>query len=160
MSNDVFTALFGDVMQDGRLKVVTELEVVECANCHMVFGVPAMTLTRRRKDGKGFYCPNGHSNVYSKSETDKLKDELEETKRRLAREQSLRDQDQARAHTARREADHQARRAAAARGQVTKIKNRVGAGVCPCCNRQFQNLARHMAGQHPDWAATESREAA
>lgn len=25
----------------------------------------------------------------------------------------------------------------------------VGAGVCPCCNRTFKNLARHMAGQHP-----------
>ncbi|WP_159103999.1 hypothetical protein [Rhodopseudomonas sp. B29] len=45
------------------------------------------------------------------------------------------------------------RRAAAARGQVTKIKNRVGHGVCPCCNRTFANLARHMAGEHPGYTA-------
>lgn len=24
--------------------------------------------------------------------------------------------------------------------------------VCPCCNRTFQNVARHIAGQHPDYA--------
>jgi hypothetical protein len=27
----------------------------------------------------------------------------------------------------------------------------VANGVCPCCNRTFQNLARHMAGKHPDY---------
>jgi hypothetical protein len=36
---------------------------------------------------------------------------------------------------------------------VTKIKNRVGHGVCPCCTRSFQNLARHMASEHPTFAA-------
>jgi DNA repair exonuclease SbcCD ATPase subunit len=45
------------------------------------------------------------------------------------------------------------RRGAAARGQVTKIKNRIGHGVCPCCNRTFENLHRHMASQHPTFTA-------
>jgi hypothetical protein len=30
-------------------------------------------------------------------------------------------------------------------------KERVSAGVCPCCTRTFQNLAQHMANQHPDF---------
>jgi hypothetical protein len=34
---------------------------------------------------------------------------------------------------------------------MTRIKKRVAAGVCPCCNRSFKDLARHMAGQHPDY---------
>lgn len=31
------------------------------------------------------------------------------------------------------------------------MKNRVANGVCPCCNRHFENLERHMKGQHPDF---------
>ena len=48
------------------------------------------------------------------------------------------------------------RRASAARGQVTKLKNRAAAGVCPCCNRQFQNLKNHMATKHPEFNAPEN----
>ncbi|MBV6448554.1 hypothetical protein [Nitrosomonas sp.] len=36
------------------------------------------------------------------------------------------------------------RSARAYKGQATKIKRRVGRGVCPCCNRHFENLERHM----------------
>lgn len=49
-------------------------------------------------------------------------------------------------------AEREGRRAAAFKGQVTKIKNRVGNGVCPCCTRHFDNLHQHMQDQHPDWA--------
>ena len=38
----------------------------------------------------------------------------------------------------------------------TRLKNRVGKGVCPCCNRSFANLKRHMASQHPEFAGDES----
>lgn len=41
------------------------------------------------------------------------------------------------------------RRVSAAKGQVTKLKNRTAAGVCPCCTRSFENLKRHMATKHP-----------
>lgn len=40
-------------------------------------------------------------------------------------------------------------RVAAYKGQVTKVKRRVSKGVCPCCNRTFENLARNMESQHP-----------
>jgi hypothetical protein len=43
--------------------------------------------------------------------------------------------------------DYQVR---AARGQLTKFKKRVGRGVCPCCNRHFKDLARHMESKHPE----------
>lgn len=33
----------------------------------------------------------------------------------------------------------------------TRIKNRVKNGVCPCCNRTFENLARHMQAKHSDF---------
>lgn len=42
----------------------------------------------------------------------------------------------------------------ATKGVVTRTKNRVGKGVCPCCNRHFANVERHMASQHPEYAET------
>jgi len=125
------------------------LAVVECASCNMDFGVTQMFQKARRNDHKVFYCPKGCHNYYSgDSEEEKLRKQLE-TQR----------QQNARAWDAAREAEERAReekrRAAAARGQVTKIKKRVGGGVCPCCNRTFENLANHMKSKHAGFA-TES----
>jgi hypothetical protein len=55
-----------------------------------------------------------------------------------------------------REAKEQAeRRLSATRGVVTRIRNRVANGVCPCCNRTFADLHRHMASQHPEFVEME-----
>lgn len=37
------------------------------------------------------------------------------------------------------------------KGVATRLKNRAAHGVCPCCNRTFQQLARHMSAKHPDF---------
>ena len=37
------------------------------------------------------------------------------------------------------------------KGQLTKARKRIGNGVCPCCNRHFTNVERHMATQHPEF---------
>lgn len=42
-----------------------------------------------------------------------------------------------------------------ARGQLTKLKRRVSNGVCPCCNRSFADLHRHMTEKHPDYLTSE-----
>lgn len=41
--------------------------------------------------------------------------------------------------------------ARAYKGAATKARKRAKAGTCPCCKRTFQQLARHMASQHPDF---------
>lgn len=40
----------------------------------------------------------------------------------------------------------------AQKGQVTKLRKRAKAGVCPCCNRTFVGLQRHMAQKHPEFS--------
>lgn len=40
----------------------------------------------------------------------------------------------------------------------TRTRNRIAAGVCPCCNRTFQNLADHMRTLHADYVAAEPEE--
>lgn len=44
----------------------------------------------------------------------------------------------------------------ATKGRLTKTKKRIANGVCPCCNRHFVNLERHMTGKHPDYTKEQS----
>lgn len=94
----------------------------------------------------GIYCPLGHSWVFSgKGEADRLREENARLERvAAARQESVR--------VARDERDRAERRRAAAKGQLTKTRNRIANGVCPCCNRSFVNVERHMTTQHPDYA--------
>jgi hypothetical protein len=81
--------------------------------------------------GKAVFCPLGHEFVFN--------DTIEE---RLARERQE--------HRATRDLlAAEERSHAATKGQMTKLRKRVHAGVCPECKRTFQNLARHMESKHP-----------
>lgn len=97
-----------------------------------------------------FYCAYGHQQYYPQgdSEATILRRELDRAKQRLAhKDDQIKD--------ALDQRDTAERRRAAAQGQVTRIKNRVSNGTCPCCNRSFQNLQRHMANKHPDFKILE-----
>lgn len=109
--------------------------VEHCCNCGVAFAMTADLQKRRRGDRKSFYCPNGHGQHYTG----------------LSEEQKLRDEVQRQA-VMREAADARALRAEAERMAVTKahvkMRTRVMNGVCPCCNRTFQNLMRHMQTEH------------
>lgn len=125
------------------------LWIETCCKCGCRFGmadsIHAAALQRREQ--YTFFCPNGHGQHYTSSETeaDKLRRE-----RDMLKQQQARLVDELRQIGA--ERDHEKRRAAAWKGQTTKIKRRVQHGVCPCCNRTFADLAAHMANKHPDFA--------
>lgn len=128
--------------------------IEECCNCGMIF---AMTKDfkneklkyRHSSNRKSFYCPNGHPQFYTgETEEQKLKRELEKAERdkgwyeRRYKEESKR-------------ADHEQHRANGYKGHATRITKRAKAGVCPCCNRTFKQLAAHMATQHPQFTPME-----
>lgn len=126
-----------------------KIEIIECAGCSIDFGIGADFMARRRKDHATFYCPNGHGNAYNGPSADEKK--LAQTERELEAARSLAQREarrRERAEAKARTSDYQRR---AAKGQLTKTKKRIAAGVCPCCNRSFQNLGRHMEGQHPEY---------
>lgn len=109
----------------------TEFVVLTCCNCGMQFAMTADFRRRRLDDRKWFYCPAGHSQVFTgATEAQRLREQLERA--------------QASAAVARRERD-----------QISKahrrMRQRVANGVCPCCNRSFENLRNHMHTQHPDY---------
>lgn len=114
------------------------LTATSCGVCGIPFAIPDNHLSKLKATGDTFYCPSGHGISYSEGTNARLKRELAAAN------------GNARYYEGRLSTEE--RRSAAFKGQVTKIKKRVAAGVCPCCNRTFQDLGRHMAGQHPDFA--------
>lgn len=54
--------------------ITDELEVAICCSCGIAFGVQKSLLTRRRDDGKGFGCPNGHWQSFTTSPAKKLEE--------------------------------------------------------------------------------------
>lgn len=123
---------------------VAELEIHTCPTCFIVYAFPTAMSERKQESGDSWYCPNGHSISFTTSTKAKLeemrreRDRLKQNEAYLEERLKDRDLDLLRAQ----------RSTAALKGEVTKIRKRVGNGVCPCCNRTFQNLARHMSVKH------------
>lgn len=113
------------------------LETVNCW-CGTPFAAPEALVRSARNAKHTIYCPHGHACSWTKSEADKLRERLAAVEGNLKYEQECREREQ--------------RQHAATKGLLTKERKRVSGGVCPCCNRSFVQLARHMKSQHPDFA--------
>ena len=116
------------------------LNAIECADCGLVFGITERFEQNRRRRHDTFYCPLGHPNHYPQK--------TEEEKQRERAGRLAAQLDQERAHAADLQRSLSAQKAA-----TTRAKRRHAAGVCPCCNRTFQQLARHLQTKHPDYDA-------
>ncbi len=124
---------------------------VNCCVCGTPFCMESQLNERRHSDGKLFYCPNGHDQLYRETDAVKLRkanEEIERQKQKIVKEQERTQFWQ----QEKRKAD---KATSAYKGQVTKIKRRVNAGVCPCCNRTFSNLAAHIKTKHKDFSKDE-----
>jgi hypothetical protein len=128
------------------------IEALTCGTCGIPFGLEAAHHAQMQRTGARFYCPNGHHISYAENEVATLKKQLAQKNSDMAWWQE-------RAEARFRALVSAERRLRATRGVATKIKRRVGKGVCPCCNRTFRDLARHMEGQHPDFAEPSARRA-
>ena len=124
-----------------------ELVTVDCCQCGLTFGVPEAWNRARHAKGDTFHCPNGHPLCFGKTTADELRE-------KLASEKANADWWRGRADSADKRADHERSVANGYKGALTKVKKRVGNGVCPCCTRTFKDLARHMATQHPTFKAS------
>jgi hypothetical protein len=117
------------------------LTVVHC-HCGIAVGIPQNLARVMHDEGesKHAYCPLGHRFVFGDSYKEKLETARAELERAQRRAQATREllHAEERSHSA-------------TRGHLTRTKKRVGNGVCPCCKRSFENLARHMTSKHPDY---------
>jgi len=126
---------------------VVTMYVGDCHECGVIYGITTQYEARRREDGKSFYCPNGHTGVFGKGEiaAANARAAAAEARERSARIRASAAYDQA-------QAAH--RSASAYRGQVTRMKNKITAGVCPVgnCRRHFDNVQAHVLTEHKSWA--------
>jgi len=131
--------------------VFVTLEHIECGveGCGVIFGISPAAHAAMKERGRHVWCPNGHEIWYSDNELKRARDEL-------AREKHRREQAQAEAEWQRQRVENRDRSIIAIRGHHTRLKKRVAHGVCPCCQRTFQNLARHMKSQHKTYGTEES----
>ena len=72
-----------------------------------------------------FYCAYGHPQVFVQGDSEATK--LRRERDRLAQQIAYKDD----------EISHQRKTIISMKGQATKLKKRVKAGVCPCCTRSF-----------------------
>lgn len=123
--------------------------VSDCITCGILYTVPERMWNEQRKFGGYHHCPNGHRQGWSKTESENAK--IRRERDRLTQQLAERDDAIAREQSRRKIAE---RSSAAYKGQVTKLRKRAKAGMCPCCNRHFNNVDRHMKSQHPDFEAS------
>ncbi len=126
---------------------------IECCECKQPIYVTAGVNRYLRSSQTRFFCINGHCQAFDKepSEADKLRKQLDAE--RIARqraEQRIAERDDD-VRDARERAARERNRANGYKGHATRITKRAKAGVCPCCNRTFKQLAAHMANKHPQF---------
>lgn len=119
-------------------KFVTE----SCGECGVQFAMTEAKYEDAKTKGSTFYCTNGHARVYTTSK-------IKELENQLAAQKSSNEWYQKRLYD-------ESKRVSAFKGQVTRIKNRVSNGVCPCCKRTFSNLANHIKHLHPEWKQSDN----
>lgn len=129
-----------------------ELTQIDCGNCGGTYAINERYRQKQQDNCGTWTCPYckcgwGYSGDTAQARAEKAAKRAQEL---LAQERERNSRVESNLRDSR---DRAERRASAARGQITKIKNRVGHGVCPCCNRTFKQLAAHMASKHPEYAA-------
>ncbi len=119
------------------------LSLLSCAICGMQFAVPLWWEMERRRDHGGWYCPNGHNRCFpAESDLERLQREKREAEQRT--QARINEEVHARL-VAERERDKAIK-------DKRRIERRISKGVCPCCNRTFEDLSRHMSAKHKGYA--------
>lgn len=123
--------------------------VTQCITCGVWHTVPEIVHNHHREAGGYHYCPNGHSYGWrtgtEKAEQDKIRLERDRLKQDAAR---LND-----------ELAAERKRTEDAERKIAKAHRRAAAGVCPCCNRTFLNVQRHMKTKHSNVVPLEQKQA-
>lgn len=124
------------------------LTIQACPDCGTNFGCEEDLIEARRKDGRTFYCPNGHRLSYKDSEVERLRKETQRLARRAENLEAQRDQLTT-------SVEHERRRVATYKGHLTRTRNRITSGNCPCCDEHFPDLQSHITTAHPSYKDTD-----
>ncbi len=117
------------------------LTVKTCPVCFIRYAAPEGMFTRIDERGGSWYCPQGHSLHFTKTQLKQAQERAESLERSLKYERTrnvaLTDQKEATERSLR-----------ATKGVLTKTRKRIHNGVCPHCHRTFKDVAAHMQSRH------------
>ena len=123
----------------------TDLIIMTCPVCGVTYAIPATLQANAISKGQGkiqWFCCNGHQLGYhGKSDAEKRAEDAEARATRASQ----------RADATRDLLKDTENRLRAQKGATTKAKKRHAAALCPCCNRSFVQLRRHLETQHPEY---------
>ena len=100
-----------------------DLTQISCGKCGGTYAINERYRRQREEEGGSWNCP------YCKCSWGYVTTTIDKLRRQLERSRS------------------------AIKGHLTRTKNRVKNGVCPCCKRSFENLRQHMETKHPEYAS-------
>jgi hypothetical protein len=111
----------------------------QCGTCAVWHTVPAVVYENLYKNGGYHFCPvAGHQWGWRTGAEEREREAIRLERDRL-KQDAARLADEIAAETA---------RANAAEKKYLQARRRATAGVCPCCNRTFENVQRHMMTKH------------
>ena len=115
--------------------------------CEAMIIMPGAVMEKFRENHEWWYCYNGHTQHFShETKEEKLRAELDRAKRKTKEARDRADNERSRADTLKRSRN-------VYKGKLKATKERIKNGVCPCCNRSFANIRRHMKAKHPGYAS-------
>lgn len=139
-----------------NLTVTTDLTTLTCPSCGGTFAISSEYVNEAKKEGhfkQCWTCPYCKVNRgYGKSGYEEEKERLQAQINSLSRDKQYAEERKAYYE---KEAEHFRKSRDGIKGALAKERKRVGNGVCPCCNRSFSNLQRHMKTKHPQHANAE-----
>lgn len=124
------------------------LVIEHCCVCGIIFAFTQDFKDRRMEDGEIFHCPEGHEQHYTAPH--KLKDKIKTL-------ESARDHYKNRMYHYREESEHKEYQRRGTKAALTRTKNALARGQCPCCGDQFDDLKIHMYEKHPNYNNEDKR---
>lgn len=126
--------------------IMITLVRVTCFHCKKIFGMESEIQNYYVNSHKRFVCPycEGGQSYCFKSDLEKAKEELQRAQEEIDRSRRRLNDKEIRIK-------HLENSVIAEKGHKTRLKKklqRVENGVCPDCNRSFQNLQKHMKSKH------------
>ena len=126
-----------------QVNAATDLSTITCGKCGGIYAIAERYRAYKQENGGYWNCPYCQCLWgFGASELSMVRDQLRTAEHQV-------EQERKRTEWAQQDARITERRRRALKGHLTKVKKRISHGICPCCNRSFENLRRHMKVRHP-----------
>lgn len=123
----------------------TTLTTINCGCCGGTYAISEKYRHNKEEQGGFWHCPYCQTDWgYAESENQKLRRELLQKDKKIAAAVAAHDQTKS-------ELEHTERRRRAEKANATKLRKRIQGGVCPCCEKHFEDLQQHVQTEHPEF---------